>query len=303
MKCEADSITRYVLSKRGSDGGYLSYQYMDMFESSAEDTYYALATLKALGAEPPDPGATVEFLRSRQVDGGFRSLPVAYFTVKALHLLGEEPRDPEAAADYIAHAALEAMRAGPLEVAVAAEEHFMEDGSLKSFDAGAAIAGSEVPSSLVAASRGVEALSILGGVPGEVAREALETVRRSAQPGGGYGWPVATVDATYHAVKVLSVLGASPAGETLEWLLRCEDGEGGFNVRPGVKALFLENLYHGLAALKILGGGPRHPRAHVELICRCQNGDGGFRRSPVLGLSTLESTYYAVKSLELLGEL
>ena len=61
--CKQEHIADYVLSKRGGDGGYLSYHYMDMFESSAEDTYYALATLKTLES--------------------------TYYAVKSLELLGE----------------------------------------------------------------------------------------------------------------------------------------------------------------------------------------------------------------------
>ena len=50
---DLDRVVEYVLSKRGSDGGYLSFQYMDMFESSAEDTFYALSILSTLKVDPP----------------------------------------------------------------------------------------------------------------------------------------------------------------------------------------------------------------------------------------------------------
>lgn len=301
--CDLEAVKGYVLSKRGSDGGYLSYQYMDMFESSADDTFYALYVLHALGAEPPRPRDTVEFLRRLQVDGGYRSLPVAYYAVKALSLLGEKPYDPAAAARYIERTAREAMARGDVEVAVAAESHFLSDGSLKSFDATAVISGSEVPSGLLSASMAVEALHLLGGVPPAFASEALGLVEGYEAPGGGYGRPVATLDSTYHAVKILALLGRPIPRGAAEWVYRCESPEGGFNVRPGVESRFLEHLYYGVEALHMAGGEPRYSDRHVELICGCQNGDGGFRRSPVLGLSTLENTFYAVAALWRMGRL
>jgi len=300
--CDFGAVRGYVLSRRGSDGGYLSYQFMDMFESSADDTFYAIYILRRLGVEPPGLQSTVAFLRGLQVDGAYRSLPVAYYAVKALSMLGEEPYDPAAAASYIERAARESMSLVDAGAALA-EEHFLGDGSLKSFDATAVIAGGEVPSGLLAASMGVEALSLLGGVPGGFAAEALRLVEGYEAPGGGYGRPVATLDSTYHAVKILSLLGRPVPREAAGWVYRCESPGGGFSVRPGVESRFLEHLYYGVEALHMAGGEPRYGGRHVELICGCQNGDGGFRRSPVLGLSTLENTYYAVAALWRMGVL
>ncbi|MEM2791506.1 MAG: hypothetical protein QW547_05365 [Candidatus Bathyarchaeia archaeon] len=71
---------KYVISKQGIDGGYLSYQYMGLFESSVEDTYYALSVLKFLGVKPPNVFKTVRFLKEVQLaDGSYHSLRVAFF--------------------------------------------------------------------------------------------------------------------------------------------------------------------------------------------------------------------------------
>ena len=122
-RVDLEAAARYVLSKRGSDGGYLSYQFMDMFESSAEDTYYALYSLRLLGVEPPRAAETVEFLRRLQrEDGGYSSVEVAYFSIAALGLLGASPRDPSGAAEF-----LERFLAASAEAAAAVFPSFEEE--------------------------------------------------------------------------------------------------------------------------------------------------------------------------------
>ena len=299
--CDLESTAGYVASKRGSDGGYLSYQYMDMFESAADDTFYALATLRLLGREAPGVEATEAFLKGLQLPGGgYRSLLVAYYAVKALSLLGARLRDPRGARSYILEVAGGIASGGEARGFIAEDEHFLEDGSLKSFDEAQLISGGEVPSPLLAASLGLEALSLLGGPPegfaelvGGVVEGYVERWRGSAEP---------TLDSVFHALRVYRLLGREPPRELGRYVEGCESEEGGFTVRPGVETRFLEHTYYGLRSLSLLGLEPRRPRRHVEHICSCQNGDGGFRRSPMLGLSTLENTFYAVAALVMLGE-
>jgi len=76
-------VVRYVLSKRGRDGGHLYYQYEGILDSSVEDTYYAVKSLKLLGAEIPEPERTIAFLKSVQgADGGYPSIRVPISRLK-----------------------------------------------------------------------------------------------------------------------------------------------------------------------------------------------------------------------------
>ncbi|UNQ73792.1 prenyltransferase/squalene oxidase repeat-containing protein [Infirmifilum sp. NZ] len=298
------AAVEYVLSKRGSDGGYLFYQYLDMFESSAEDTYFALATLKALGVDPPDREKTVRFLRSRQLeDGSYRSVEVAYYAVKALSLLGETPTDPEGAASFLRRSLAQLLARPDLEPTIINEEEQEGDGPLKSKDATALLTPADMPSAADEIAMSVVALKALGydlaGLEEPVASFLL-ALRKSD---GGFGARDVSVESTYRVLEALHALNRLPQDlePTLGYLRRSENPEGGFSASPYTKSNFIEHLYFGLTSLRILGAKPNHRAAHIDYVAKCQSEKGGFKRTPLLGIPTIEYTYYAVASLKELG--
>lgn len=306
---DIEKVTEYVVSKQGKDGGYLSYQYMDIFESSAEDTYYAISSLHVLRKKPPRDEETARFLLSLQhEDGGYASLPVAYFAIKALSILGSRPRNVEGAAKYLMNAlkyALKEYPRGYSRTNYKIDEHFLPDGSLKSFDATSLLVEVEVPTALANISLAIEGLAELGYTSLDGREDIIDFILKLKESDGGFGVFGTSIGSVYHAVKSLLLLGYD-VGElysTREWVLACEHPEGGFGVKPGTRTYFLENIYYGVEVLSMMGEKPRYPDIHAKLTCMCQNGDGGFRRSPVLGSSTLEYTYYAVQVLKRLGYL
>jgi hypothetical protein len=302
----------YILSKRGRDGGYLYYQYQGIFDSSAEDTYYAVKSLKLLGIEIPKPEETIDFLKSLQrEDDGYPSLRTAYFAIKALEELGGEPRRPKEAIEYLKSQLEKNMNriSGAESYAnpIRGPEQLIESGVLRSWDLTDRLYAIEISSSLSNLSMTLETLSILGCNIGEKDRQKIiDVVRSYMKEDGGFGASYSLIDETFHALNVLYNLSHDLVNlrETAKWVGKCEDKYGGFKPNPAVKHSYLiSDLYHGLKAMRMLRLSPKFERAHTEFISRCYNDNGGFRESIHIGLSTLEATFYALSSLVMLGEL
>lgn len=305
---DLDGVTKYVLGERGSDGGYLSFQYMDMFESSAEDTFYALSILAALKVEPPRVGETINFLRCLQdCNGSYRSIEVAYYSITALNLLNARPRDPKGAADFLRKTlklVVEQLDDGAWTAYGEPQPLIDEKGILKSKDATFILTPADETPRLNRISMIVVALNTLGEIQGNSLDMVADTLLRYWHSDGGFGCPVPLLESTYWAIKGLSALGYSKLPtETVQWIFKCENENGGFNATPQSRNYFVENLYYGLHALGILGYSPRYVNSHLRYISNLQNANGGFRRSPSHGASSLEYTYYAIHSMKILGAL
>ena len=302
-RVDLEVAARYVLSKQGGDGGYLSFQFMDMFESSAEDTFYALYALKLLGAEPPRTAETAGFLkRLQKEDGSYSSVEVAFFSISALRLLGTLPRDPSGAAEYLERAlAASAETASKVFPTFEEEQLIDEKGVLKSKDATYVLTPADFTPLPVRAAMATLALHALGKVNGE-AEGLARSVLMGSMNGGGFGVPAPSLEVTCWALETLSLLDSLPeAGSVEKWVLACENEDGGFSSNPYSRTAFVENLFSGLRALEILGSKSRYPLSHAEYVTSLQNANGGFRRSRELGSSSLEFTYYALRSMRLLG--
>jgi len=77
-------------------------------------------------------------------------------------------------------------------------------------------------------------------------------------------------------------LGQDPANENsdlVDWLQRCQNGDGGFGFFPGTTS-FIENCHYVLAALRLLGARSTNPENALRFLGSCQTGRGGFGRSP-----------------------
>lgn len=298
-----DAVIKYVLSKQGSDGGYLSFQYLDMFESSAEDTFYSLSVLETLGVEPPRRDRTVEFLRHLQhEDGTYSSVEVAFYSIMALSLLGASPRDPRGASEYLIKALYSNMNGNNILPGFETEQLIDESGVLKSKDATFTLTSADLTPVPIRTSMIVLALNKLGGLDGE-AEEKAYPLLKDALSNSGLGTP-ASLEVAYWTLEALSTLDHLPETSNLvKWIYACENIDGGFSSTPGSKTAFIENLYYGLRSLEILGSRPKYVSSHLEYVTSLQNANGGFRRSRELGASALNYTFYAVKSLVLLDSL
>jgi hypothetical protein len=81
-------IVRYVLERRCRSGGFCFYK---LEEPSGSDTWFALSILDILQVRLED-AATVAYLKGTQRhDGSYDSVYLSYFAIKSLALLGEIP--------------------------------------------------------------------------------------------------------------------------------------------------------------------------------------------------------------------
>jgi len=303
-------IVKYVTSKQGIDGGYLSYQYMGIFESSVEDTYYALTTLKLLGVNPPNISKTLDFLRKAQSsDGGYSSLRVAFFATRALTAFHEKPRDINGSISYLKNSLkLMLNREYDLFQQLIGFERKgyitreAEENVLKSMDL-YNLYIIEIPTLLCNIHMITSALNLLGYQLSELEREnIIKLVLKFKNEDGGFGLNASYIDETFHALSILidlkNPLDDLNLKDTIEWVYNCENRSGGFKVKPDVPYSYsLEYTYYGLQAMDLLNVEPLFPNTHVDFIYSCYNTNGGFRRSVNLGISTLEDTFYAVSSL------
>ncbi|MEM1508631.1 MAG: prenyltransferase/squalene oxidase repeat-containing protein [Thermofilaceae archaeon] len=302
---DVERIIDYVLSKRGNDGGYLSFQYMNMFESSAEDTFYALSILSALDIEPPGAENTINFLQHLQDPvKGYRSVEVAYYSVLALSTLGAKPRDPQGAARLLVEVLEKILREQNDQAWFVLDEQLLidEKGVLRSKDATSLLTPADVTPRLHRLSMIVCSLSALNEFLNDHADTVAEALLQQRCDGGGFGYPAPLLESTYWAIKGLeAVASLKPFPETIRWVLMCENDDGGFSTTPHSRNYFIENIYYGLQTLRTLGSFPRYTSSHVKYVSSLQNANGGFRRAPTHGASSLEYTYYAVHSMKLLN--
>lgn len=267
---DVDAVLGYVAERQNEDGGYTFCRGTD---SSAEDTFYAIETLRILGAKPGNIDKTISFLRGLQhSDGSFDSIKIAYYVVKSLSILGSNLSRPiyhliGEVKDTISNLG----RPSKLYVEITSELEYLY--------------------------LAIE-LSIMLGV--EVDRDSLiDGILRFKNSDGSFGSvKLSRIASTSYALDILRILGyrMDTLADTLLWVRRCESPDGGFGYEPGAKPINLEDTYFGLKALEALGEKPRYLVETLRFIAKLQNTNGGFRRSIFLGISDLESTYRAVYS-------
>jgi len=83
---DREAVVKYIQERQNADGGYTFCQ---RAESNVQDTYYAIETLRPLGAQPRNVNRTIIFMQSLQhADGSFDSVKVAYYVTTVLSRLG-----------------------------------------------------------------------------------------------------------------------------------------------------------------------------------------------------------------------
>lgn len=302
-------IANYILGKRGRDGGYLHYQYLGIFDSCVEDTYYAVKSLRLLSVHIPNPEKTAFFLKSVQKrDGGYSSLSTAYYAIKGLYEFDDLPENPRGAINYLK---------SKLEKALSREEFQslknstksvkkarpkIEDGILKSWDLTDKLYVIEISSKLSDLFMIVEALNTLNYEVEDKDR-LIEAIFSHKMWDGGFGDHYSSIDETFYALATLQMLGQNVVelADTAAWISECEDPLGGFKVRPSItRAYLVPHLYYGLRSMEILNLEPNYEQRHIEFLKKCMNNNGGFRNSVHIGLSSLEATFYALSALAIL---
>ncbi|HUA07089.1 MAG TPA: prenyltransferase/squalene oxidase repeat-containing protein [Solirubrobacteraceae bacterium] len=159
---------------------------------------------------------------------------------------------------------------------------YVEDG------AGSSDPGDVERNILVAAAAGVPATSFGG-------HDLVAELRADFRPNGSVN---NQTNWTSFAVLALRASGLAPGPATLSWLLRQQDGDGGFNFGTRGGLSDVDDTGAALEALAGVGGSAAsHVRARaVAYIRGQQDRDGGFPSMPAAG-SNAQSTAFGVQGL------
>lgn len=260
-----DLAANYILSRQDADGGFCFYRAWGAEESTAPDTFYAVASLQCLGREIPRQEPLIRTLQRQQsTSGDFPSLTVAYFSLSALRRLGADPvHDPQPALEQW-------MRRLP----------------------GAGLAPDRWSSGLRAIARCVRLAANWSLPPSAWEAAALALLALSRDAGGGYGVKANPTD-TYHALILRQALGKTMTAADQAFLQHCEDPVLGIRMAPDSASTNMETIHAALRAFSLLNERPRFPAAIGQFLRRCQHRQGGFGRTGD-AIATLESTWRAI---------
>jgi hypothetical protein len=271
---QVSPIISYIRNRQDKDGGYTFAQWT---ESSAEDTYYAIRILEMLKTLPLRVTDTVQFLRELQhSDGSYDSIKVAYYCTTALSAFGSAPRFD--VRNYVNSLAGMHGIFGNLNVNIETSSEFETT---------------------------YFTLRLLKHLDKTGSDNTIKFILGRLNDYGSFGRSgYSKLAALHFALASLKLMNhdIQSLDSTLRWIRYCELPTGGFTTEPrDTSYLVIDELYHGLNALRCFKTDSLYAPAHLQLLSRFQNGNGGFRRSIFLGISNFESTFYAVTCLRLLN--
>ncbi len=264
---ERERTIRFIAERRCENGGYCHYR---LDEPGAADTFFALDTLRLLGAIEHDPATGAFLVRMQRDDGGFGTFHTGVCVLRSCAIIGLEPAsDPRP--------------------------------WLRSFDP--IPSGAERPVESVSVFErtwlSLDLYSRLGiGIVEPLRDEVLSLVRTLHHPDGGFGHKSSTMIETWHALAILGRIGEPHSSfRVARFLRRCEHPDFGYLGVPGSTPSFLEHVAAGVECAVLAGLPPRFLEACREFVRRCRNANGGYSRSTFGGISTLENTWLAIRAL------
>ncbi|MDV2482523.1 hypothetical protein F8E02_11035 [Methanoculleus sp. Wushi-C6] len=270
---ERNQTIRFIADRRCASGGYCHYR---LDEPNAADTFFALDTLRLLGALAPDPVTDELLLRMQHPDGRYPTFYAGAYALRSLALIGKGP-----AADPCPW--------------------------LRSFDPlqGSGERPVESASVFERTCTHLDLCRTLGTHPDELLRDAvLRHLTAYHNPDGGFGRPRSSLIETAHAVAILAMVG-EPHGTfgAERFLRRCEDAVFGYLNSPGATPAYLEHLAAGVECAALTGRPLRFPERCRTFVDECRNANGGYSRSIYGGISTLENTRLAIRTLALINQI
>ena len=226
---ERNQTIQFIIDRRCASGGYCYYR---LDEPNAADTFFALDTLRLLGALAPDPITNEFLLRMQHPDGGYPTFYAGTYVLRCLAITGKEPAvDPYP--------------------------------WLRSFDPvqGSGKRPIESISVFERTCTHLNLYQILGIHPGEQLRDAvLRHLAAHHNPDGGFGHPRSSLIETAHALTILAMIG-EPHGAygAKRFLRRCEDAAFGYLNTPVATPAYLEHLAAGMECAVLTDCPPQFP--------------------------------------------
>ena len=256
----------YVLSRQSADSGFCFYRVWGVEESTAPDTFYAVAMLRLWGMVIPHRAALIRWLQSLQDDQGrYSSLTNASFGVRALSLLAAAPLcDPR---PNLLNWATQA----------AGRNDTVDSETLRDWQ------------------RCVQLQRLLAPdepLP-EIMRSGAEGILHGMEAAaGGFGSHPNLVDSGI-AWALQRLLGQPHRLRDQVFLHACEDATLGLRLSPDGASTRLEAIFWGTLQMARLHIAPQYPQAVMAYVRACQTVNGGFGRRAG-AIATLEGTFHAV---------
>ena len=256
----------YVLSRQSADSGFCFYRVWGVEESTAPDTFYAVAMLRLWGMVIPHSAEMIRWLQSLQDDQGrYSSLTNASFVVRALSLLAAAPLcDPR---HHLLNWATQA----------AGRKGTVDSETLRDWQ------------------RCVQLQRLLATdepLP-EIMRSGAEAILHGMEAAaGGFGSHPNLIDSGI-AWALQRLLGQPHRLRDQVFLHACEDATLGLRLSPDGASTRLEAIFWGILQMVHLHIAPQYPQAIMAYVRACQPVNGGFGRRAG-AIATLEGTFHAV---------
>ena len=256
----------YVLSRQSADSGFCFYRVWGVEESTAPDTFYAVAMLRLWGMVIPHSAEMIRWLQSLQDDQGrYSSLTNASFVVRALSLLAAAPLcDPR---PHLLNWATQA----------AGRKGTVDSETLRDWP------------------RCVQLQRLLATdepLP-EIMRSGAEAILHGMEAAaGGFGSHPNLIDSGI-AWALQRLLGQPHRLRDQVFLHACEDATLGLRLSPDGASTRLEAIFWGILQMVHLHIAPQYPQAIMAYVRACQPVNGGFGRRAG-AIATLEGTFHAV---------
>ncbi|WP_142358668.1 hypothetical protein [Mycobacterium heckeshornense] len=239
------AITRYVLGRRTSAGGYCFYRtpQWSVEEPNAPDTLAALQSLKLLNTHIPEPRQTADWLRVLQDESGtYPSLTIGWAALRALKVLGGEPKySPDQWLRSRLENFCDCDGARDWRAAIIEAVHLCELMHLRY----SAIRGSE--------------------------RDCIAALLDDARStDGGWAAPGSDLETTAMGMHLTQLVNPhwNPDSLLAVFLGDCEDEHLGLRLAPGAGSTSVGALWGGLAVAHVIGRRLRYPGA-VDISSSC----------------------------------
>ncbi len=294
-----EDLIVWIQSCQNPDGGFGEYPGAT---SDMTSTYFAIHSLKVLGASVLDPEAARNFIDSCQVmegdwswpaggyaytpgEGkGYSILEATMYAIWGLRFLGYQPQNLQALIDFI-------------------NAHQVNDGG---FGIMPLPLGSLFPSMAMSCYWGALCCEGLNMEPPD--KQAFINFCRSLQLGDG-GFEILKGDgnsytmACYWVIHALNTVNSLPSNlmGAVNYIQGLEKQTGGIRFGKDYSSVDPMSTYMGIFALQLMTFNARYINAHINYFHGCQNQDNAF--GPFSGgESAMPHSYYCSLGLSWLGE-
>jgi len=274
---ERQKIIDFIEDKHLSDGGYF---FAKVLPSGGVDTYYAVKSLRLLGAKP-EAASIVSFWRENERSGNISDLTGLYLLTKTYQVLNIPLPKKKVYHDLLI-TELHSSRLFQWRKFLT-----IESGTIGLYEQSVNVNYTEILEGELRELAYLTELLLDYHIPFQKIK-VVEFVLSLQNKDGGFGkMRDSQLATTYYSLYILSLLSSCTVAKTVLPYLE----------KNRIHVLYLEDLFWLEESLVLLHV-PRVSFQYILDFCaECARADGGFSRSRFMGISTLEYTYYVVQLL------